>query len=548
MTQDPALAGALEALATGNVTLCIVQDLRRLADELMQHPRAVALLDAQALNVPADAAVDAVKNQFPDVRLMIAGNATEQNLLAGRIADQKVFRFVHKPASPQRLKLFFEAASAQVADRNAAGPAPAPASASAAARPPGGGAAMLPILAAVAGVLALAIGGWLMMREPAEPAGTAPPATAAPVPTPELTSLLERAASAFGASQFIASDGSSAAELYRAALRLDPDNAAASDGFERAIDSAFGSAEQALLANQLEQARVTAELLRLIVPDNSRLEFLYTQIERELSRISADASQREALQARQAAIRAAVEAVEQRIARGALLEPATNSAMSRFREAQAVGGGDPQVRGIRDALVGALLTEADKELIAGRPAAARELIDAAGSVNSSAPGLDFARRRIDEALIRQAATTTAPAPVAPAPTPVAPAAALPQPAAAAGTDPAPADVQAGASDRADAGPSVVSASTLKTLRREAPVYPALALQSLVSGWVELEYTVTTDGSVRDVVVVDSKPRRTFDSAAVSAIKRYRYEPVLRNGVPVEQRASLRMRFTAEDGR
>jgi protein TonB len=95
---------------------------------------------------------------------------------------------------------------------------------------------------------------------------------------------------------------------------------------------------------------------------------------------------------------------------------------------------------------------------------------------------------------------------------------------------------------------VVSASSLKTLHREAPVYPPQALQNLTSGWVELEYTVTTEGSVRDVVVVASQPRRTFDSAAVAAIRRYRYQPVLRNGVPVEQRATLRMRFTAEDGR
>jgi hypothetical protein len=35
---------------------------------------------------------------------------------------------------------------------------------------------------------------------------------------------------------------------------------------------------------------------------------------------------------------------------------------------------------------------------------------------------------------------------------------------------------------------------------------------------------------------------------MSAMRRYRYEPVQRDGVAVEQRARLRMRFTAQDDR
>src|SRR5690606_12841493 len=153
--------------------------------------------------------------------------------------------------------------------------------------------------------------------------------------SPELTALLERAQRAFEAGAFVAADGSSAAELYREASRRDAGNAAALDGFERAIEQALTGAEQALLAGRIEQARVAAELLRLIVPDNSRLAFLYTQIEREMARLNADTTQRQALEARQAQIRAAVNAVEQRIARGALVEPAADSAVERFRAAQA---------------------------------------------------------------------------------------------------------------------------------------------------------------------------------------------------------------------
>jgi protein TonB len=54
--------------------------------------------------------------------------------------------------------------------------------------------------------------------------------------------------------------------------------------------------------------------------------------------------------------------------------------------------------------------------------------------------------------------------------------------------------------------------------------------------------------VQNVVVVESQPRRTFDSAAMTAMKRWRFAPVLRDGQPVEQRASMRMRFTATEDR
>jgi TonB family protein len=539
MTRDPALVHALQELAGGELTILLVEDLRRLADELMQHSTAVALLDAQALGVPADAAVDAVKNQFPDVCLMVAGLAAEQNLLATRISDQRVFRFVHKPASPQRLRLFLEAASMQPAPPRAAAATPGAeiSIAAGSAPPPRGGASLLPIIAGAAAVLILAVGGWVLLRGDDEEAASAASVATTPLPdaSPEFTALLARADAAFNAGTLIAADGSSAAELYRQAMRFDPGSTAAQKGFERSIEDSLAGAEQALLADKLDQARGTAELLRLIVPDNSRLAFLYTQIERELARVNADATQRKALETREAQIRTAVNAVTQRIRRGALVDPVTDSAVSRFREAQVIGAGDPMVRASRDALVAALLTAADKELNAGRHAPARRLVDAAGSVNSSAPGLDIMRRRVDEAAPKQPAETT------PAQSDAAAAAT------GSGGD------SAGAQDPAQAtgtvaGESIVSALTLKALRRADPEYPAQALEKLISGWVELEFTVAKDGTVQDVVVAQSEPRRIFDNAAVTAMKRYRYAPVLRDGQPVEQRARLRMRFTAQDSR
>lgn len=552
MTRDAALIHALQDLAGDELTILLVEDLRHLADELLQNGSAVALLDSQALGVPADAAVDALKNQFPDVRLMVAGQAAEQNMLATRISDQRVFRFIHKPASPQRLRLFLEAAASISPARRADAAAAADTQTVAAASvPTRGGGSLLPVIAGIAAVLILGIGGWMVMNRDdtaqASGAGFRAPRAAE---SPQVREQLQRAQQAESEGRLVAADGSSAAELYREALRLDAGSTAAAEGFERSIENALAGAERALLDGKLDDARVTAEMSRLIVPENSRLAFLYAQIEREMARINTDATQRQALEARRAQIREAVDKVTAHIESGALVYPLADSAVSRFREAQAIGGGDPLVRGSRDALVAALLTAADQELEAGRPAIARDMVEAAGSVNSSAPGLDIMRRRLEEATRKAAVVEPAPMVVptpAPPPAPsVVESAPQPEPAAIAPAPPAPAPTPAATPAAGPDGSGVISALTLKVLRKVEPDYPPLALERLQSGWVEMEFTITKEGSVKDVTVVESQPGRTFDSAATSAMRRWRFEPVLRNGQPVEQRASMRMRFAAQD--
>jgi TonB family protein len=64
----------------------------------------------------------------------------------------------------------------------------------------------------------------------------------------------------------------------------------------------------------------------------------------------------------------------------------------------------------------------------------------------------------------------------------------------------------------------------------------------VEGWVELAFTVQPNGSVDDVEVRNASPADIFDEAAVRAIRQWRFEPVLRNGEKVPQRAMVRLRF------
>ena len=67
----------------------------------------------------------------------------------------------------------------------------------------------------------------------------------------------------------------------------------------------------------------------------------------------------------------------------------------------------------------------------------------------------------------------------------------------------------------------------------APQYPRRALSRGLEGYVIVEYTVTKQGTVKNAVVVESKPEGIFDSAAVKSALRYKYKPRVVDGEPIE---------------
>ena len=72
------------------------------------------------------------------------------------------------------------------------------------------------------------------------------------------------------------------------------------------------------------------------------------------------------------------------------------------------------------------------------------------------------------------------------------------------------------------------------LVRVNPDYPQRALTRGLEGWVQVQFTITPAGSVKDAVVVDAQPNDVFDDAALKAIARWRYNPKVENGAPVER--------------
>lgn len=82
--------------------------------------------------------------------------------------------------------------------------------------------------------------------------------------------------------------------------------------------------------------------------------------------------------------------------------------------------------------------------------------------------------------------------------------------------------------------------------RVAPVYPARALSRGLEGYVDLEFFVTSAGTVRDPVVSFSTSS-LFERAAMRAVLKFKYKPRVVDGVPVEvPGVKTRITFKIED--
>lgn len=78
--------------------------------------------------------------------------------------------------------------------------------------------------------------------------------------------------------------------------------------------------------------------------------------------------------------------------------------------------------------------------------------------------------------------------------------------------------------------------------RIEPQYPREAALEGIGGWVKLEFTIEPDGTVSDVIVVDSDPRRIFDRNAQRALYRWKFKPRVVDGKPIARRATQTLEF------
>jgi protein TonB len=78
-----------------------------------------------------------------------------------------------------------------------------------------------------------------------------------------------------------------------------------------------------------------------------------------------------------------------------------------------------------------------------------------------------------------------------------------------------------------------------------PTYPVLARQARVQGAVELRALISKTGTIENLVVVRGHPM--LSSAAVEAVRRWRYRPYLLNNQPVEVETEITVNFLLGGG-
>ena len=643
LSRDEALVQTLRTIGS-QYRISAVSAESELASHLMVSDSGVAILDAGAMATPVDRLTERLRAQFPELVLIVAGSVEDQSALATQITNGTVYRFLHKPVSEQRVKLFVDAAWRRHTEEHAS------VESVAAANLPGrqrAGRATNMLLLGGAVVAAALIGGWLLLHESEtnrpQAAGTAQTSQPAAKRDDVLEDLLARAQNALASGALVAPPGANAVDLYRKAQRRNAGDPRAANGLEKVIDRLLSAAETQLLAQHLDEAQRLTDQARAIKPDHVRAAFLLAQIGKARERsVLAQARQaassgnieqalsvldgaarnephssllmaetRQELEQKkvEGRVRDYVNRANDCMQRGALLEPAQDNAQFYVESARALAPNDTEVKQTRKQFLDRLVSEAHKALAAGNADAGDHWIQAATDAGASTDDIET----LAEDASRARATAKADALTHLAllvnqrmtqgkvldPTgdsakfylaqlvQAGPAQPLTQAtrqafatrtldeaknaahredyagaqqwlieAHEAGVDAA--SINAVNKDISDAkaakaaqetaarkASEVVAAGSLDLTHYVPPEFPMSARQRAVSGWVDVQFVVKTDGSVSDVAIVGAEPVGTFEQPATEAVRKWRYRPVLRDGQPINQRARVRVRFALE---
>ena len=87
----------------------------------------------------------------------------------------------------------------------------------------------------------------------------------------------------------------------------------------------------------------------------------------------------------------------------------------------------------------------------------------------------------------------------------------------------------------------VNGSKLISLLKGKIRYPYAASENGIEGRVQVLFTVDQNGSVSSVKVIES-PHEDLSGEVKNALKQIRFEPVIQNGVPLQYKLILPVRF------
>jgi TonB family protein len=390
LTRDSQLVAILKGVSDASHEVMPVGSEVDLSGMLLTHQGGVAVIDCAALANPIGELIDRLHAQFPELVLIVAGGSDEQGMLSTQITNGSVHRFLHRPFSEQRIRLFVEAAWRRHAQGGAVPKAEPRARAPRRSR-----AAPWLLLAALA--LAAPVAWHVWHAPPGAPASAPAPSAALPSDDSALESLLARADAALAAGALVAPPQENAAELYARALGRNARDPRAVNGLAQVIDRLLASAEQELQQQHLDAAEHLIEQARAIDANHARVAFLAAQVGAQRERAVLNKAQRAAAggdiagalatledashgehrstlveQARQ---QLAQKQLDGRIAdylgrardaltRGALIAPVEDNARFYIESARALAPGDIRVQQATQELIAGLQNEARQALSA----------------------------------------------------------------------------------------------------------------------------------------------------------------------------------------
>lgn len=431
LTHDQKLIEALRTVAEPQHPVNTVGSEIDLAAALMTHTCGVAVLDAGAVATPIWQLAGRLNTQFPDLVLVAAGGLDDQGALASMIADGSVYRFLHKPVSEQRVRLFVGAAWRRQAEVLAG------ARAAAAASPPWGKARAtkgwliaLTVAAALAAPLA-----WRALQAPTANAPAAHSTQTTSASDATLEDILARADRALEAGALVSPPGANAAQLYREALSHNARDPRAANGLEQVIDKLLAAADEQLKAGHLDAAQELCDAARAVNPEHPRAAFLAAQIGAQRERAVLAQAQRAAARgdvggalavldnaargsqpstlATEARAEFARQQADARVTEflrsgrdaldhGQLIEPTEQNARFYIESARALSPDNPDVQQAQQDLLARLLAEANKALAAGN--ADRSDYWAAAALDAGAGHAQIAALRESAEHLRSAAS------------------------------------------------------------------------------------------------------------------------------------------------
>lgn len=549
LTADGGLLATLREASSPEHAIWHAPSADAAVDYLVGGRCGILVADLGTLRGDAASLLARLHSQFPELVLMATGRRDEEAAVAPLVSDGRIYRFLHKPISPARANLFLGAATRRYYElRDTDEPMMLATVKTMAQRP-----RTLRLVGAIAAVLVIAaVAVWLLLRpQHPDPAREQAIANAARTEG-QIQELLARANMALATGRLIEPRANNALELYREVLALAPNHPEAATGEQRVLAALEAKVVAALQTRDPRAGAAALTALQRAEPNHPRYEQLYKQLI-ELSRSQPPAAPPRTApsSARASTTQPTVSAAPAEITQApeespvSLDEPLTEDESFAPLEEPSELSEEPPPRDAReDALEQLALAIRLRERGLLIEPAENNAFDALTTLRSEYPDIrEIAdeQRRLAAALIEHARTLLAASDLDATARYLDKAAEL---------EPASSVVrslraqhQAALSERESE--RVIPAGNLKRTREVSPEYPYDAQIRRVTGWVDVEFTIATDGTTRDLVVRDAEPKNVFDRSAVEALRRWRFEPISRNGQLVEQRAILRLKYELE---